>query len=297
MAKKDSILITGSSGLVASHFLTLLKDQYSFDKLDISNKDNLVDITKPDSVKRAITRSSAKFLIHFAAFTDVTKAWEQRGDKKGLAYQVNVVGTQNIVKACSEHNIHLINVSTAYVFDGEKPAPYLESDQPNPVEWYGQTKWEAEQIVMSTKTPWTTLRIDQPFGTLKHQKQDVLHKIVDRLTSNTLPPQFTNHTFGPTFINDFAKVIEWIIRTKTTGLFHASSGESWTDFQFASLINQVCGLSGEIEQGNLEAYLKTTNRPYQKNTALDCSKLLKMIDFSIQPINQAIQLCCPTASF
>ncbi|HOZ03231.1 MAG TPA: SDR family oxidoreductase [Candidatus Woesebacteria bacterium] len=283
-----TVLLTGSSGLVASHFVELFTTKYQFEKLDISNPSHPVDITNGEQLFSAVANSKAEFLVHFAAFTDVTKAWEETNNKNGLCYKVNVLGTKNIVAACEKSGKHLIHISTAYVFDGENPNPYTESDQPHPIEWYGQTKWEAEQLVSAAQCPWTILRIDQPFGSLAHAKKDVLHKLVDKMKTNTLPPQFTNHRFGPTFIDDFTKVIDWVIRTKTTGLFHASSGESWTDFEFAQEIQQLHQLPGLISPGDLDQYLKTTSRPYQKNTALNCTKLIEKLDFKFQPIAAAI---------
>lgn len=285
---KIPLLVTGSSGLVASHLIKLFADRYQCDKLDISNPGESVDITKPEEVRQAVARSQAQFLVHFAAFTDVAKAWQETGNKTGLTYKVNVLGTKNIARACQDFGKHLIHVSTAYVFDGRKPTPYLEADQPKPIEWYGQTKWEAEQMVMTTTDKWTILRIDQPFGLLPANKPDIVKKIVTQLQNNTLPPQFANHTFGPTFINDFVKVIDWVVRTKTAGLFHASSGESWTDYDFATAIKQACHSKAQINPGNLDSYLATTNRPYQANTALNCNKLISQLDFKLLPISQAI---------
>jgi len=289
---KIPLLVTGSSGLVASHLITLFKSKYQFTGLDISNPQNPVDITKLDQVKSALATAQADFLVHFAAFTDVTRAWQENGDKNGLAYQINVLGTENIVRACQEFGKHLIHISTAYVFDGQKNTPYTETDIPHPIEWYGQTKWEAEQIVSSAQTNWTILRIDQPFGSLPAKKPDVVQKIITNLKNKTLPPQFTNHTFGPTFIDDFTKVIDWVIRTKTTGLLHASSGESWNDYDFALTIKNALKLDEIIKPGDLDAYLKTTNRPYQINTAMDCQKLISQLDFSLTPIKAALQKIC-----
>jgi len=288
MDQKIPILGSGLKGLVGSKFVKDFSDKYSFDSLDVSDPDQPVDITKPEQIKKAFADSSAKIMLHFAAYTNVTGAWEQTDDKQGLAYQVNVVGTQNIVAACQEFGIHLVHISTAYVFDGKNESLYAEQDTPNPIEWYGQTKLWAEEVVQKSQIPWTILRIDQPFRSDLFFKVDVVHQIINGLLNNSLAPQFTDHYFGPTFIDDFAKVLDWVIRTKTTGLFHASSGEKWSDYEFAKLIKQTLELSGHIDQGKLIEYLKTINRPYQKNTALDTSKLKALLDFKLNTIEQAV---------
>jgi dTDP-4-dehydrorhamnose reductase len=248
-----------------------------------------VDITVLDQVKTAFEKSPSEVVIHFAAFTDVTKAWEQKGDKSGIAWQVNVLGTQNVISAAKQSGKHLIHISTAYVFDGENTQMYTEEDQPHPIEWYGQTKFEAEQLIKQSDINWTILRIDQPFRSDPFPKLDTAHRIIEGIKLGKLYPQFTDHFFGPTFIDDFVKVINFFIRTQTKGLFHASSGEMWSDFDFAQSLNQALNLGGEIQKGSLDTYLKTLNRPYQKNTALNCQKLKQILDFELTPISQAVK--------
>jgi len=284
------IIGTGLSGLIGSKLVADFAHQYDFEKIDISDPINPVDITNLDQVTKILANSEANFVVHFAAYTDVTGAWKQNNDKNGLAYQVNVVGTQNLVTACEQTNKHLIHISTAYIFNGEKKDMYVETDQPSPIEWYGQTKAWAEAAVTAATCPWTILRIDQPFRSDTNSRPDVVRRLVASIKDGSLYPQFTNHFMGPTFIDDFVKVIDWVIRTHTTGIYHASSGEKWSDYDFATLINQTLNLGAEIKPGDLQTYLKTATRPYQKNTSLDCTKLKNELDFSLLSVKQAVQL-------
>jgi dTDP-4-dehydrorhamnose reductase len=282
------IIGTGLSGLIGSKLMADFSQQYEFAKVDVADPVNPVDITKLDSILEFFNNSSAEFVVHFAAYTDVTGAWQQSGDKNGLAYQVNVLGTQNIVHACEVTHKHLIHVSTAYVFNGENENMYQENEPLSPIEWYGQTKAWAEEAVTAAKCPWTILRIDQPFRSDAASRPDVVRRIIASIKDGTLYPQFNNHYMGPTFIDDFVKIIDWVIRKKMTGIYHASSGEKWSDFEFATLINQSLNLKGNVKSGDLFEYLKTAKRPYQKNTALDCSKLVKEIDFKMLTVKEAV---------
>jgi|SRR5579859_43276 len=285
---KTPILATGLSGLVGSRLAHDFADVYDFQNLDLSDSKQPVDITDIEQLQKVFHHSPAKTLVHFAAFTDVTKAWEQRDDKNGLAYRVNVLGTKNIVKAAEETSKHIIHISTAYVFDGQKDNMYVEEDPLHPIEWYGQTKAWAEDAVYDAKTPWTILRIDQPFRPDQFPRPDTAHRIIEGIKNGALYPQFTNHYFGPTYIPDLAKAIDWVIRTNATGIFHATGGESWTDYDFASAINEKLQLGGEVKKGDLDQYLKTLSRPYQRNTALDSAKLKKVIDFQPLDVKEAI---------
>lgn len=287
---KIPVLGTGLNGLVGSRFVKDFSDKYEFDNLDLRDPNRPVDITNADQIMEILKNSPAKVIVHFAAFTNVTAAWEQSGDKNGVCYQVNVKGTENIIKACQATGKHLIHISTAYVFDGEKDGLYTEEDQVNPIEWYGETKMLAEKAIQEAENlKWTILRIDQPFRSDSFDKVDTAHRVIEGIKSGKLYPQFTDHYFGPTFIDDFAKVLDFFIRTEKTGLFNASSGEKWTDYDFAKLINQSLNLGFEVKQGSLAEYLKNTNRPYQKNTALDISKLKNILDFDLSTIKEAVE--------
>jgi dTDP-4-dehydrorhamnose reductase len=290
---KLPLLTTGLNGLVGSRFALDFADQYEFDNLDLRDAKQPTDITNYDQVLTRFQASQATHVIHLAAYTDVTGAWQQTDDTKGIAYQVNVVGTENIVKAAEATKKHIIYVSTAYVFDGEKKELYMEEDAPNPIEWYGRTKWLAEEIVKKSTAPWTILRIDQPFRSDTFEKVDTVHRIIKGIQDGTLYPQFTNHYFGPTYVNVFGKVLDFTVRTSPTGLYHASSGESWSDFEFAKLINNTLKLGGEIKEGDLDAYLAKSERPYQRNTAMSVEKLNNILDFKQKTVKEAIAEVTP----
>ncbi len=287
---KQTLLATGINGLVGSRFAKLFSDHYDFDSLDIANQTNPVDITDESSINNALKNSNSDFVVHLAAYTDVTGAWKQQGDKFGPAYKVNVNGTKNIIKACKNYGKHLIHVSTAYVFNGENEDFYTENDQLSPIEWYGQTKAEAEMAVNSSDINWTILRIDQPFRPDVFDRPDSVRRIINGLKNDSLYPQFTNHYFGPTFIDDFSKIIDWVIRTKSKGIYNSSSGEKWTDYDFANLINNNFKFEKVVKKGDLNEYLKTLDRPYQRNTALSIDKLKSEIDFELNSVESAIKL-------
>jgi len=286
---KSEVLVTGSGGLIGSKFVQTIGNQYNCTSLEVSHPTHPVDITNYEQLLPAIQKSAATHLVHFAAYTDVTGAWQQTGDKNGSAYRVNVLGTENVVKACEETQKHLIHISTAYVFDGQKEGLYLEDDLMRPIEWYGETKAKAEEVVMKSRIPWTILRIDQPFRQDPFTKLDIVHAIAHQLQQHTLPPQFADHFFGPTIIEDLVRVIVWVLRTNTTGLYHASSGESWNNFDFAKQIAQLLDNNYQVEAGKLKDYLQTARRPYQQNTALDNHKLASLLDFKLLTVKEALK--------
>ncbi|MBI5151241.1 MAG: sugar nucleotide-binding protein [Candidatus Pacebacteria bacterium] len=282
----NSILGTGLSGLVGSRVVDLLGKTYTFQNLDLTTS---VDITNEDQVLRAFESSDAPAVIHMAAFTNATKAWEDRGNKDGVCYKVNVVGTENIAKAAQKTGKQMIHVSTAFVFDGEKDGMYTEEDTVHPVEWYGETKALAEEAVQNMCDNWVIFRIDQPFrGDVYEKKADTTHKLITGIKNRTLYPQFTDHWFSPTIIEDFAGVLDWAIQTHASGIYHATSGIKVSDYDYACMINDALHLGGDITQGSLTEYLKTTQRPYQRNTAMNSKKLQETANIAFTPLEQAI---------
>lgn len=295
--KIPSVIGTGLNGLVGSKIVNELSNELQFENIDISDKNNPIDITNIQQVESFISNSSASAVLHCAAFTNVTAAWEQTGNKSGIAYAINVVGTRNIVSACKKFNKFLVHLSTAYIFDGTKDELYTELDTPHPIEWYGQTKLWAEEEVTSIIDQATILRIDQPFRSDTYPRADILHRILNQLKEDSLPPQFTDHSFGPTYIDDLAKTILWFIQTKTTGIFHTTNGERWNDYDFARKVAEAAHLSTRVKPGSLVKYLTTSQRPYQKNTALDTTKLQQLIPHKPTPVSEAITQACAHFEF
>jgi dTDP-4-dehydrorhamnose reductase len=288
---KTKIITTGINGLVGSCFKKRYGEQYEIINLGLDEK-TPTDITDLAAIEEIVQANpDAEAILHLAAYTDVNGAQAQNGDKNGLAYRVNVLGTKNIAEMAASYNKYLMVISTAYVFDGEKSEPYIETDQPRAIEWYGQTKlWAEEEVLARRDLQAAILRIDQPFSLGDFEKKDVLHKIMAGLETDSLYPQFNDHYFGPTYIDDFARVMDFFLRQRLTGIYHATSGESWSDYKFARLIAEAFGFDLEkVKEGSLTEYLKTAARPYQRNTALNNAKLLNVLDFELQNIAEIIK--------
>lgn len=285
------IITTGINGLVGSVFRSQFGNQYEMINLGLDEAGRATDITDLSAVEEVVqSEPDADTILHLAAYTDVTGAFEQTGDKDGLVYRVNVNGTKNLVEMASSYNKRLILISTAYVFDGEKKEMYVETDEPNPIEWYGQTKRWAEEAVLEANLPSSLiLRIDQPFASQAHEKPDVVQRLISGMKAGNLYPQFKNHYFGPTFIDDFAKVMDFALRhQEMQGIYHTASGEQWTDFELANLVREKAGLDYEVKAGDLEEYLKTLTRPYQRNTAMSVEKLRGILDFKLKTVAEAV---------
>lgn len=142
----ERILITGGSGLLGSKVVKLAEK--SFEVIPTHNtrsffKDSVImDITNCERAFHVVAKIKPDVVMHPAAQTRVDQCEK---DREG-AWKVNAEGTKNVALACGKINAKLIYVSTDYVFDGEKGL-YVESDEPNPVNYYGLTKLKGEKFV------------------------------------------------------------------------------------------------------------------------------------------------------
>ncbi len=284
---KLPLITTGLTGLVGSHFAETFQSKYDFFNLDLATG---VDITDPQKVEAFITSHPAPVLIHFAAFTNVNEAFKQTGDKSGICYQVNVEGTKNIVNSCKKYGIHLVHISTDFVFAGNKQEPYTEQDPRHPIEWYGQTKAWAEEIVENELSSYTILRIGYPFRAHYEVKSDIVHKILAGLKSGNLYPQFSDMVITPTPIHTFSQILDRVVEQKPQGIFHAHGSTALSPYQLARLVAKIFGYDpNQIKEGSLKEFLKTTDRPYQQYLRMDNSKIQQTLDLTIPTIDQALE--------
>ena len=284
---KPKILTTGLSGLVGSRIFELLGNEFDFQ--DLTHEDGF-DITKIETIEKEIALSPAKVLIHLAAFTDVNKAWEERGNRNGLGYQINVVGTKNIAKLCRKYDKFLIHFSTDFVFSGKKEGIYTEEDKPQPIEWYGKTKYWAEEEVKKSGCDYCILRIAYPFRAYYQPKVDLVRKMINGLKSKNLPPMFSDQIITPTFIDDIAFGLKIILEKRPSGVFHLVGSTSLSPYLLARKIAKIFNFPLRlVKKGSLKDYLENNPgvRPYQRNLALS-NKKIKNLGVKIKTIDEAL---------
>ena len=234
---KTKILGTGLSGLVGNRVVELLQDKYDFEDLSL---DTDVDITNKDQVDERIGASDAKVVLHMAAITDVDACEKERSDKENsLSWRVNVAGTENIVKAVKASNKRIIHISTDFVFSGLEEK-YTEESKPNPVNWYGETKYRAELVVQENLTDYVILRLAFPYRA-KFERPDVVRFFLNRFKEGKSVDAISNWTITPGFIDDMAFVFEAFIANNKVGIYHTVGSDSMTPYEMAIAITELFG--------------------------------------------------------
>jgi len=284
---KIKILATGATGLVGSRFVEMFSDKYEVANMDLTTG---VDITKEETFKPFFdSHPDAQALIHLAAFTDTNKAFAETDDKNGICYKVNVEGTKNIARICKERGIHLIHVSTDFVFDGKKETAYLEDDSVSPIEWYGSTKAMAEEVVKSSEASYSIVRLSYPYRANYDLKPDIIKKIRAGLESGKLYPQFQDTLITPTLIDDIARAFDKLIEQKPQGIFHAVGSDALSPYELAKKVATAYGFDPSVvKEGSLTEYLKTAQRPFARKVIMSNEKTSTILGLHFATLGEGL---------
>ena len=221
------ILITGSRGQVGQH----LRQNFPEDWEMIATDSKTLDITQIDNIERMISGFQPDVLINTSGFTDVNSA-EQNIEK---AFAINANGCKNLAVVAQKHHVRMIHLSTDYVFDGNKHAPYDENDAPNPLNVYGQSKLAGEVLALAHNENTLIIRTSAVFG--EHGNNFV--KSIHQQAQNNQPIEVVaDQVCNPTYAMDLANAIITLVRDypEMRGLFHFVGNTSLTWFDFAQRI-------------------------------------------------------------
>lgn len=283
---KKIVAGTGLDGLVASRLVELFDAQYNFKNASLKTR---VNVLNKKQLADFVTKTKPAFFIHAAAFTDVNAAYNERGDKKGNCYLVNVTGTKNVANICAEQNIPLIHISTDYVFDGTKKSPYIETDPTKPLEWYGKTKELAEKEILKNGLPAMILRIAFPYRASYQAKPDLLAKIKQAIIEKRLCPQFSDTKITPTFIDDIAQAINLSLTDFQPGIYHTTGSDYLSNYEIATSIAAKFSLTDfAIKKGSLVDYSKTSERPFHKFLQISNAKFSQQYKFTFKTFNEGL---------
>ncbi len=192
-------------------------------------------------------------IIHAAAFTDV----DQCEANRRKAFEVNWRGTAAVARAAEAVQARLIYISTDYVFDGKKKAPYTEADTPFPLSVYGLSKLYGEKCVLDYKRG-TVIRTSWLFG---HKGKNFLKAILRQAKGGNVLRVVEDQIGSPTYVKDLAEIILKLDQ-KTTGIYHVSNTGACSWYEFAKAIVREAGLnSGKVFPVSTDLYGSIAKRP------------------------------------
>jgi len=253
------VLVTGANGQLGYDVVTNLKE---------NNKDNIeclgidiedVDITNEQNIKSFIINFKPDIIVHCAAYTAVDKAEEE----KELCHKVNVLGTRHIAEACQEIGAKMVYISTDYVFGGNGDTPFETSDIPNPINYYGKTKYEGELEIQKLLNKFFIVRISWVFG--KNGNNFV--KTMLRLGKERNEISVVSDQIGsPTYTYELANFLIQLFQTDRYGIYHMTNEGFCSWNEFACEIFRLKNMKVKVNPIASEEYFTKADRP--KNSRL-----------------------------
>ena len=232
-----------------------------------------MDITDADKVREVITNAKVDAVMHCAAYTAVDAAEEN----VELCRKVNATGTENIAKVCKELDIKMVYISTDYVFNGEGEHFWQPDEERQPLNVYGQTKYEGELAVETYLEKYFTVRIAWVFGINGNN----FIKTMLRLGKERGAVSVVNDQVGsPTYTYDLAKLLVDMVQTEKYGTYHATNEGICSWYEFACEIFKQAGMDVAVTPVDSSAFPVKAKRP--KNSRMSKDKLVEM-GFSLLP--------------
>lgn len=270
------IVIIGANGQLGSDVYRIFKDSGS--KVVTLNHDSfeVSDLEMVTSVMRDI---KPDLVFNTAAMHNV-EACEEGPEK---AFLVNGIGPMNLAQVSNKVGYTLIHVSTDYVFDGDKQTPYVESDCPNPLNVYGNTKLSGELFVRSISNKYFIIRVSALYGQNPCRAKGGLNfvDLMIKLAKERDEVRVVDdETVSPTYTEDVAGQVLELIQCSEYGVYHLTSQGSCSWYEFASKIFELTDIHVRLSKANSNEFPTKVNRP--KYSVLE-NKALQSIQLDIMP--------------
>ena len=244
------IIITGSNGLLGQKLVKLFLKKDDFEIFAFSRGGNRtinqkgytyynIDLTQKKELLDHINNIKPDIIIHTAAMTNVDACESQRKE----CDIINIEVVKTITGICKEYYIHLIHISTDFIFDGEKDGFYTEEDEPNPISYYGLSKLRSEEIVLNAGIKYTILRTILVYGLVDYNdRSNIVLWVKNSLESKKHIHAVTDQYRMPTYADDLAESCYLAIENDATGIYNVSSNELMSVYDIALEVANVFDL-------------------------------------------------------
>lgn len=257
------------------------------------------DLSNPESLREIVQTIKPDVIINAAAYTAVDKAEEE----EELASVVNGVAPGILAQEAKKINALLVHYSTDYVFDGTKGRPYVETDQPNPINAYGRTKLAGEQAIQSSGCEYLIIRTAWVYSA---RGSNFLLTIL-RLASQKQELSIVDDQIGaPTWARNIADITASVVLASNkqrlkggflSGIYNVASAGVISWFDFARAIVEIattqgaCGglLVDQVNPISTENYPTAAKRPLY--SVLSTDKIQSHFGFSSIEWKRALECC------
>ena len=257
------VLVTGAEGQLGFDVVRELRKR-GIEPIEKTIEN--MDITDQKTVHEGVKEAQPDAVIHCAAYTAVDAAESNRD----LCFGINVEGTRNIAEVCNELDIPMMYISTDYVFEGNGEAPWEPDGDRNPINIYGESKYQGELVVESLLEKYFIVRISWVFG---ENGKNFVRTMVDlgkKMKSiNVVADQFGS----PTYTADLAVTLADLITSSEYGVYHATNEGVCSWYEFAVEIFKKAQLDVEVHPVSSDAFPTAAKRPL--NSRMSKEKLVE----------------------
>lgn len=279
------VLVIGRSGQLAR----ALARTASSANLDLAcaGRDT-IDLMAPPSIATEFNKRAPDVVINAAAYTDVDKA-ETETD---AAFALNRDAPAALARACRQRNIPFVHVSTDYVFDGLKSAPYVESDTVSPLNVYGKSKAEGERLVLDGWPRSTVIRTSAVFDS---DGPNFVTKLLAGARAGRELSMVEDAFARPTWAQDLAHACFTAAialhqdRPEARGIFHFVGADDVSWANYAEAILALQNIAAPVQRVSWATLAQRAARP--RDSRLDPTKIEKAIGVTARPWREALSLC------
>lgn len=287
--KKKKILITGADGQLGSNLSAMLSGKFYSIPTSRTNKDisYCLDVTDRSTMKSLLKEWDPDVIINCAAMTDVDYCENNRKE----CFNVNVKGLQNLI-SLSNKETFIIQLSTDYVFDG-KNSPYGEKDHPSPLNYYGHSKLEAENILRGSRRKYLIVRANVIYG------RNMIYNsffswVYKSLSKNKIIYVVDDQISNPSFVDNLSDLIFKSLLLNFQGIVHHGSSDNISRYEFAKLIAKVYEFDENLIKPISTSRLIDKNKSYVAkrplNSALMIDKSEKILNAQILSLEYSLNI-------
>lgn len=283
------VLLTGANGFLGYYLIRqLLQMGYEVIatgkgdcRFPYRQEENFIyaamDLTDPFSTHDVFEKHKPETVVHAGAMCKPDECEQHQWQ----AYTVNVEGTLSVLQNAAESKCFFIFISTDFIFDGEA-VMYAEEDKPNPVNFYGKTKLEAEEAVKEYEFDWAIVRTVLVYGKPVSGRSNILSVVKEKLEKGESYKVVDDQVRTPTYVDDLVKGIIAIILKKATGIYHLSGKDILTPYQMACMTAEYLKLDRSlITRVTSENFTQPAKRP--SKTIFDIAKAASELNY--QPLS------------
>ncbi|PIQ89382.1 MAG: dTDP-4-dehydrorhamnose reductase [Candidatus Omnitrophica bacterium CG11_big_fil_rev_8_21_14_0_20_42_13] len=276
---KQKVIVTGSSGMLGRALCGVLDKDYQVFGIDLENRSGFkkfvkCDITKRNEVRKVFSAHHPDVVVHAAAFTDVD-ACESRRKKAKL---INTGGTINLARIAGKMGSIFVFLSTDYVFDGRKKRPYLESDKPRPLNFYGRTKLLAENFIRRNLDKYFIIRTTWLYG---KGGKNFINTVIKLSRDRRMIKIVDDQKGAPTNVMDLAESIGRLLEKAVArpqqykGIYNITNSGSCSWYSMAKEIVKKMNLGVKTEPIKSKELKRPAKRPL--NSVLNNNKFKRLV--------------------